>query len=48
VPKLQISHCRKKSRFLKKNQTFAISPVVFAPRSQTYAAELKEYGMASS
>jgi hypothetical protein len=24
---------------------FAICPVVFAPRTQTYATELKEYGI---
>jgi hypothetical protein len=27
----------------KKNQTFGISPVVFAPRTQAYATELKEW-----
>jgi hypothetical protein len=32
----------KKIRF-QKNQTFAIGPVVFAPRTQTYATELKEW-----
>jgi hypothetical protein len=31
-----------KIRF-KKNQTLAIGPVVFAPRTQTYATELKEW-----
>jgi hypothetical protein len=40
VPKLEISHCRK-IRWEKPN-LFAIGPVVFAPRTQTYATELKK------
>jgi hypothetical protein len=39
---LKFLTAEKNQDFFKKNQTFAISPVVFAPRSQTYAAELKE------
>jgi hypothetical protein len=42
VPKLEISHCRKKL-IQEKTNFFAIGPVVFAPRTRTYATELKEW-----
>jgi hypothetical protein len=42
VPKLEISHCRK-NLIQEKPNFFAIGPVVFAPRTQTYATELKEW-----
>jgi hypothetical protein len=34
-----------KIKIYEKPNFFAISPVVFAPRTQTYATELKEHGI---
>jgi hypothetical protein len=39
MPKLEISHCRKNLIYEKPN-FFVISPVVFAPGTQTYVTEL--------